>query len=1808
MADNVQNIGKIFVVDPNPPNNETIPLEDLFIYVKFTAYPRSRTTYNGTDLSGNDFINFGVEDEVNFISTKIRYNEDGKLDPPTQQTYATTDWTNISTFGDSTSGGILEGFGIKSISIKYNASLVPQVDITFTDVRGSALFDKISDNSDIKSPYSVFFKLPYPIFRLSIKGYYGQKVDYCLHMVNWTSSFDNNTGNFDISANFLSYQQAILNDMVLGNIIGVLQTEEGYQELQEITKDSQPIRIDDFLVKLSKLQIESEIIKSQSKSFDILKKLNGKLSLLKQIQGFIGKPIKKDSDSNTPSDIPFVGEINPPFLKTPNDKIEIKTDGFTQSGTNLVIDRNYLSVRDFLLIKTTNTNDFKNFVINLNDAIKKYNQYIVTINNSRNVKNSVSSQEENSKSNNNDLKSGDKDNKLLLSFKDYFGANSENNWVNFIFIPTRGDNNLPEDYELQSILSVFGTRKEDSQFSLQRNPLIIGEYVNQNFSIDNFNVALSNGEFYDNTNFLPNSRIIVADFRVQRALLQDLIIDVEKDIKELRDKVEEEINQKLIENFQEEFKTITDFKPNIKNCFKILMDNTQAMIQTIYNISSLSEEKSLVSERNKILNKTTYETDIPSSFFKGSGQSIKGVSFPSVYTKSVGDEPGKEIYLGSIPNINEEYFPEVKFVNKVFDKIVNRREFLKQVTKASQTKGLDSDNWFPINPMDYSENPFFIFNGLNDQESINRELFKTILTRLVLLKNYSNFSKPYINEVSTFAKFDRLNAENSILTNNPKLLIKNTLTAYKNSNNINQFLIDIGLGDIFTKTNDSIVIGDNKLSVSGIDLTSDFLDIKATYIEFDNNNVINNSKKLLKTIVGTEAYGKITEGNNKITFYENNNITTNCLTTVFLNQINSQIKSNNSLEENLENITYDIINPNDEYINKTRFKIDSKDSCKYEQNLVGNTFYNKQSNIYSRAYLALSTLPFNYFNDGFIKILFDLLKYNNARIVKLPELYVYYIGSLLWRLGNNFGDIDFNISISGNCSYNIFSSPNSKYLTKLGSKQEDREIEPELQGLPISVKEIFIDQFIRWTDLNFNSTRTGKFEKILEQITNENDIFSTDVVNVAKKQIADLFKIEKNLIIYNINIFNPIKQVDENFGVNNELRVLDTDLDTYVNNFLNNFETGESTQNSNVSSNEDSKKDKEIKDGLKLQLYNYFKNINDKWISDTKKGFNICGGKNKNLIDYFKFIDRGWNNIGDKAVFDLKSFINLGTDLDVSIYLFISKILRDSNFLFQILPNYINYRKTDEVSQIFRPQTTLEDNIASGPIFCCIYAGGNSQVLDIGERNNYYFKNDGISFVNGVIPKDLEKNNVSEIDENFSLVAFRVAFGSQNQSIFKSVSLNQQEHKETAEYFKVLSDTIDKRGATQRSYQGTNLLKLFKTRSYQCTVESMGCMNIQPLMYFDLQNVPFFNGAYLITNVTHQISPNNMSTTFNGLRQSKFVTPVIEEITTSLDVNLDESFDVPKIEFTNLSPNNSLYSISVKNPEQLFDFGNFDVVNFRNIGVTNFTDAELGTLLNSFEQIIKDGLGGIDNCTNAQVCMFIANVLTQSQFLNQKELEWGIDEQVIEYFNNKPIYYDVIESTNNVKPVLKDSDIDDKYLTVQPIYTATTLGSSVNIPIVGAISNVDNSNQLSYIPRAVNTKLKTEKKYYNIFDGDPYRYKPRGYLYVIGRSQYYDFFEPLPLLRQPNTVSLNETQAMVAATKVWTKLKDENNKSCFDYIKGAKEKSGRATVFERTVVISQQLNESKKIENSFIIFEKVLQNFTFINDVGVNEPLINYFG
>ena len=213
---NVATKNKIFLVDPNPPGRDKIPEEDLFLYISLFA----QSTHRGVGDSANSDTG-----EISFIATQSTeeiydVSEDSNnTKRTTYKSYATTNYTDMGgTSAQQDSEGMLEGFGINSINVEYGASLVPKVNISFTDLRGASLFDVLPEDQDIADSrlrYGVFFTLPYPVFQLTIKGYYGPPVTYCLHLLKWDSSFDSAKGNFNIQANFVGFQQAFLADMNL---------------------------------------------------------------------------------------------------------------------------------------------------------------------------------------------------------------------------------------------------------------------------------------------------------------------------------------------------------------------------------------------------------------------------------------------------------------------------------------------------------------------------------------------------------------------------------------------------------------------------------------------------------------------------------------------------------------------------------------------------------------------------------------------------------------------------------------------------------------------------------------------------------------------------------------------------------------------------------------------------------------------------------------------------------------------------------------------------------------------------------------------------------------------------------------------------------------------------------------------------------------------------------------------------------------------------------------------------------------------------------------------------------------------------------------------------------------------------------------------------------------------------------------------------------------------------------------------------------------------------------------------------------
>lgn len=1728
----------VYLVDPNPPGMEAHNTEDLFIYVKLSAFDRNRSNTSGT--SG----------EINFIATQVNYNSKGEIiknSEGKQQTYATTDYTRIGGVTPADGRGILEGFGINSIDIKYNASLVPQVDISFTDVRGSSLFDVISEDNK-KSPYSVFFKMPYPVFQLSVKGYYGKTVDYCLHMLNWTSDFDGGTGNFNINANFVGFQQAFLADMLIGNIIGTINTPEGFAKLngifnEELSENPQlaPIgsdgelndekldirKLDDFFIQISKLQIEFEDIKSRDSGVEELKVLNEQINKLKGINTFIGVPLLKSKDKNeNGEDIPYEEKINDP------QQINTSTinDNALKSGND------YLSIRDFLIVNTIRLGDIEDFFNTFKDLSLDYTKFI----------------EENSEK----LEGGlDETSQQDLIDALSIPKDTEKSYNNFIL--TNGVTlDANKTIKLEDLFTSFSQQDSILNKGYGYFPnTFTNSPINQTFDTSIFSDTGPTGRItlLEKGGLSLENNVFIFDLRVTRAKIQNTLLKLDKikkeKIKEVYDKLNKQLEKKL------------KFKPTIRNVFRIICNNTEAMLQTLYDVSENAGQEEKYNNRKRFLSDNGLETDIPTNINK---------IFPWPRFFRVSDAEGsQEIYIGEADvQTNLKFYPEYQFVEDVYSNLVNRRKELKNVSntvKNIKKSSFDTDNWFPLNVLDYSSNPFIPLNFLGNEQELLQNFSENVFKRILVTKKYSEYEIPLI------ATLDGINANKTIFNEEVRQMFMNSSAS--NANIIN---IIKKLPDVVVNNNKIIIIRPFKLDDrSKYTFGNNELDDDANTLILNDSKITNNSKLLWKEVRDNEKYKKKVsyeevKDDYKI-FYYNNNLTYNLFNKAYIPEVSKNLikNSNKNSKYNITTITdIDLTTTKSPtegvFINK--IITDETDLQEMPPNnyMTDWLFYKNQSNP-DRAYLLLSTLPFNFFGD-----IYDIFSKQKLKtgILKLPKYYTYFIGAILYRNprldSSPLNDIS-NWEVTVNnvvSSYDKLYSPNTEYL-KIGAAvnsitPKQKEIEQTLlNNIPLSLRNTLTLNFIDWA---YNTTGFEQFEQLIIKYKSNDpshtNLSAEELKVQGNKVVSELMKLD-DWIIPNTSVFTTTDFLDK---YNNKF-ITEADINTYLNVFKQNFKIIEkSNTNGNTTDKEKLKENSnKTENAIKLKIYQYFKNINDKWVSDPDTYTNLCNNS-RNLIEYFKFIDRGWDDIGDKAIINLSSLSSLSSNLDSNIYFFISKILRDNNFLFQILPTYIDYKDPVEVQEMFLPIPNVsEKNRSGGPAYVCIFAGGNSEVLDIGDSNQYTFANDGFDF--NKLPNDMNggKDN--------ALVAFRVAFGAENQTIFKNVSLSQQEHKQTGEYFKVLADVIDKRGGTQRSYQGTDLLELFKTRSYTCKVDALGCMNIQPLMYFDLQNVPFFKGAYMITGVNHSISPNTMSTSFTGVRQSKFVTSYVEEGTAFLNIDENEDLGIEPVPLTNLLSSSPIYTIGIRKDVENENFPQISSQQLEDLGVEE-------TIINDVIVSLNITLTNFGVISMSQGTMFLANLLSNSNNLKNTVKTYNISEEdlensIVKFDNSSPFsgetkYYDITSLDTNPPYI--------KY-----VNTGTPNNIVYNPPI---LSINDDKNPLG-----------------NTQEGDNYRFRERGYLYINGKTEYLNLKGSTESLALEPYLIEDPSNSMLVSGLVWNGFSDskdpKNNKGANEIAK----KGGTAAVLNETTELVKT-----DMQNTIEIWEKILKVFYAAD----GQPLIDY--
>lgn len=325
----------------------------------------------------------------------------------------------------------------------------------------------------------------------------------------------------------------------------------------------------------------------------------------------------------------------------------------------------------------------------------------------------------------------------------------------------------------------------------------------------------------------------------------------------------------------------------------------------------------------------------------------------------------------------------------------------------------------------------------------------------------------------------------------------------------------------------------------------------------------------------------------------------------------------------------------------------------------------------------------------------------------------------------------------------------------------------------------------------------------------------------------------------------------------------------------------------------------------RTELWETFKALNDTWIA----GFDF---QNKTLFEDVLLVDRASRNVGDKVLADIYGIINLLEDgateknqgsnsYKNTLLDMVTTILVQNNFQHFMLPAYVNFYNVQDAAKnpIPRPDGTMEvgnmmfgtflnvDYRQSSPKFLCYYVNKPSEHLNMKDNIDYRYRDDAFD-LRRASDNPLLDNLSSKIDWDKSnkIVGFNVDPTRENQQIFKSFSVNQDPGKPTSESLEMLNQMADLGKNRRSTTQNVSLYNLYKNRSYTCSVDMMGCALIQPLMYFNIRNIPMFSGPYMITNVSHRISESGFDTTFSGTRQPFYSLPTVDNFLQTLNTKL----------------------------------------------------------------------------------------------------------------------------------------------------------------------------------------------------------------------------------------------------------------------------------------------------------------------------------
>lgn len=210
-----------------------------------------------------------------------------------------------------------------------------------------------------------------------------------------------------------------------------------------------------------------------------------------------------------------------------------------------------------------------------------------------------------------------------------------------------------------------------------------------------------------------------------------------------------------------------------------------------------------------------------------------------------------------------------------------------------------------------------------------------------------------------------------------------------------------------------------------------------------------------------------------------------------------------------------------------------------------------------------------------------------------------------------------------------------------------------------------------------------------------------------------------------------------------------------------------------------------------------------------------------------------------------KSMINIEPmyrpDGNTTVLNMFQQVCTKNNFTFVPIPGNGNF---NDYLEIFKPQISTKVRLQN--LFYVMFTPTpESRVKAINDKKS-------------TLTEDYEVSPNQD--------AYEVKVGSPDNKIFTNFSVDTYETKATAESIISTQRATDNDNPNKKIATDCSQLPVMEGRSYKATFEMKGNAQVFPMQYFYLNSIPIFNGIYQVTNVKHSITPNDMSTTAEGIR------------------------------------------------------------------------------------------------------------------------------------------------------------------------------------------------------------------------------------------------------------------------------------------------------------------------------------------------------